>query len=187
MAQTDRFGNPVVESPKTDRFGNPVIEESRSSVTASSPEAKSLAEQIPIGETDREAARLAAQTPPERRVQPISPVQGALQAMSAIPILGGGARLAQLGLRAYPRLAPYATRAAEVLIPKTGKELVGRAALTGAGGAAAQAVSNVLPEDTAPYKRELAEMGTAMAVEGVGGAARTAGAHRRQATRRRRQ
>lgn len=148
---------------------------SDSSVIASSPEAKSLAEQIPVGETDREAARLAAQTPPERRVQPISPVQGALQAMSAIPILGGGARLAQLGLRTYPRLAPYATRAAEVLIPKTGKELVGRATLTGAGGAAAQAVSNVLPEDTAPYKRELAEMGTAMAVEGVGGAARTAG------------
>lgn len=147
---------------------------SDSSVIASSPEAKSLAEQIPVGETDREAARLAAQTPPERRVQPISPVQGALQAMSAIPILGGGARVAQM-LSAGGRLAPYAKRAAEVLIPKTGKELVGRAALTGAGGAAAQAVSNVLPEDTAPYKRELAEMGTAMAVEGVGGAARTAG------------
>ena len=137
------------------------------STVASSPEAKSLAEQIPVGETDREAARLAAQTPPERRVQPISPLESGLQAMSAIPILGGGARLAQMLARGG-RLAPYATRAAEVLIPKTGKELVGRAALTGVGGAGAQMVSNALPEDTPAWKRELAEMGAAAAIEGAG-------------------
>ncbi len=143
-------------------------------VTASSPQAKSLAEMIPVGETDREAARLAAQIPPEKRVQPVSPLESALMAMSAIPVLGGGARLAQLGLRGSQRLAPYAARAAELFIPKTGTELAKRTALTGTGAAAAQTASNLLPEDTNPLTRFGVETATGMAVEGVGGAGRSA-------------
>lgn len=143
-------------------------------VTASSPQAKSLAEMIPVGETDREAARLAAQIPPEKRVQPVSPLESALMAMSAIPVLGGGARLAQLGLRGSQRLAPYAARAAELFIPKTGVELAKRTALTGTGAAAAQTASNLLPEDTNPLTRFGVETATGMAVEGAGGAGRSA-------------
>jgi hypothetical protein len=115
----------------------------------------------------------AAAIPPERRIQPQSVVQSGLQAAAAVPILGGGARLAQLGLRGS-RAAPYAGRLSELLLPKTGRELVGRGALAATGGGAAQAVSNVLPEDTSPTARYLAELGTGMAVEGAAGAGRSA-------------
>jgi hypothetical protein len=154
--------------------GEPAAPKGYSGTTASSPQAKSLADQIPISDSDREAARLAAQIPPEKRVQPVSPLESALMAMSAIPVLGGGARLAQIGLRGSQRLAPYAARAAEMFIPKTGVELAKRTALTGAGGAAAQAASNLLPEDTNPLTRFGVETATGMAVEGVGGAGRSA-------------
>ena len=119
--------------------------------------------------------RGAAATPPERRVQPQSVLEAALQSAAAVPVLGGGARLAQLGLRAYPKVAPYAGRLSEMLLPRTGKELVGRGALAAGGGAAAQAVSNVLPEDTSPGARFAAEMTAATAVEGGAGALRSAG------------
>lgn len=109
-----------------------------------------------------------------RRVEPISPLQAGLQAAAAVPVLGAGARLAQLGLRAYPKVAPYAGRLAEMLLPRTGKELAGRGALAAGGGAAAQAVSNVLPEDTSPLARQGVELATGMAVEGAAGATRSA-------------
>jgi hypothetical protein len=115
----------------------------------------------------------AAAIPPERRIQPQSVVQSGLQAAAAVPIMGGGARLAQLGLKGS-RAAPYAGRLSELLLPKTGRELVGRGALAATGGGAAQAVSNVLPEDTSPTARYLAELGTGMAVEGAAGAGRSA-------------
>lgn len=152
----------------------PAPKKNESFTIASSPQAKSLADQIPVSDQDREAARLAAQIPPEKRVQPVSPLESALMAMSAIPVLGGGARLAQLGLRGSQRLAPYAARAAELFIPKTGVELAKRTALTGTGAAAAQAASNLLPEDTNPLTRFGVETGTGLAVEGVAGAGRSA-------------
>jgi hypothetical protein len=119
--------------------------------------------------------RAAAETPPERRAQSQSVVEAALQAAAAVPVLGAGARAAQLGLRAYPKISPYAARLSEMLLPRTGKELVGRGALAAGGGAAAQAVSNVLPEDTSPAARFAAEMAAATAVEGGAGALRSAG------------
>jgi hypothetical protein len=61
-----------------------------------------------------------------------------------------------------------------MLLPRTGRELVGRGALAAGGGAAAQAVSNVLPEDTSPLARQGVELATGMAVEGAAGATRSA-------------
>jgi hypothetical protein len=109
-----------------------------------------------------------------RRVQPQSVVQAGLQAAAAVPIFGASARLAQLGLKAYPKVSPYAGRLSELLLPRTGKELVKRGAVAAGGGAAAQAVSNILPEDTSPGARQAIEFGTGMAVEGAVGAARGA-------------
>jgi hypothetical protein len=130
----DRFGGEVVaEQPKTDRFGG------------------SLVEQIP-GQSE-ETLRAAANLPPESRIETKSPFQTGLEAISAVPILAGGARLAQLGLRAYPKLAPYAARAADIFIPKTGTELLKTGALTGLGGASAQTASNLLPPETNPLTR----------------------------------
>jgi hypothetical protein len=144
----DRFGGEVVaEQPQTDRFGG------------------SLVEQIP-GQSE-ETLRAAANLPPESRIVTKSPFETGLEAMAAVPILGGGARLAQLGLRAYPRLAPYAARAADIFIPKTGRELVKTGALTGLGGAAAQTASNLLPEDTSPLTRFGVETAAGVGTEGL--------------------
>lgn len=124
----------------------------------------------------REEARLTPQQREEVRTRErvtYSPFQAALQALGAIPVLGGAAKATQLATRGG-RLAPYGQRAAEVFIPQTGRELAKRSALTAAGGGAAQTVSNILPEDTSPTARFLAETGTGMAVEGALGAGRAA-------------
>lgn len=138
---------------------------------------KSAADQVADvtrgGVSAEDKAAMAA-APEERRVQPKSVVDAALTAASAIPIFGAGARGLQLGLRAYPKIAPYAGRLAEMLLPKTGKELLARGGMAAAGGAAAQAASNLLPEDTSPLAREAVEFGTAAATEGLAGGARTA-------------
>jgi hypothetical protein len=130
--------------------------------------------------TEEQVAREQATLSPAQREEmrtrervTYSPGQAALQALSAIPVLGGVAKGAQLATRGG-RLAPYGQRAAELFIPQTGRELAKRSALTAAGGAAAQGVSNVLPEDTSPTARYLAELGTGMAVEGALGAGRSA-------------
>ena len=144
----DRFGGEVVaEQPKTDRFGG------------------SLVEQIP-GQSE-ETLRAAANLPPESRIETKSPFQTGLEAISAVPILAGGARLAQLGLRAYPKLAPYAARAADIFIPKTGTELLKTGALTGLGGAAAQTASNLLPPETSPLTRFGVETVAGVGSEGL--------------------
>jgi hypothetical protein len=129
----DRFGGEVVaEQPKTDRFGG------------------SLVEQIP-GQSE-ETLRAAANLPPESRIVTKSPFETGLEAMGAVPVLGGVSKLFQLGSRGT-RVAPYGTRAAEVFIPKTGTELLKTGALSGLGGAAAQAASNLLPPETNPLAR----------------------------------
>lgn len=149
------------------------------------PAPSSAADQVAAITQQGEAQRRAALSAEQRRVEdearakapraePYSPLQAGLQAAAAVPVLGAGARLAQLGLRAYPRVAPYAGRLAEMLLPRTGKELVTRGGLAATGGAAAQAVSNVLPEDTSPLARQAVELGTGMAVEGAAGATRSA-------------
>ena len=142
----DRFGGEVVaEQSNTDRFGG------------------SLVEQIP-GQAD-EVLSAARRIPEEQRVRTKSPWQSALESISAIPILGGGAKLFQLATRAG-RLAPYGQRAAEVFIPRTGRELAKTSALTGLGGAAAQTATNLLPEDTNELARFGVETGAGLLTEG---------------------
>jgi hypothetical protein len=143
----DRFGGELVaEQPKTDRFGG------------------SLVEQIP-GQSD-ETLRAAANLPPESRIVTKSPFETGLEAVSAVPILGGVSKLFQLGTRGT-RLAPYGARAADVFIPKTGKELLKTGALSGLGGAAAQTASNLLPEDTSPLTRFGVETAAGVGTEGL--------------------
>jgi hypothetical protein len=110
----------------------------------------SLVEQIP-GQSD-ETLRAAANLPPESRIVTKSPFETGLEAVSAVPILSGVSKLFQLGTRGT-RLAPYGARAADVFIPKTGKELLKTGALSGLGGAAAQTASNLLPPETNPLAR----------------------------------
>jgi hypothetical protein len=129
----DRFGGEVVaEQPKTDRFGG------------------SLVDQIP-GQSE-ETLRAAANLPPESRIVTKSPFETGLEAIGAVPVLGGVSKLFELGARGT-RLAPYGARAADVFIPKTGRELLKTGALTGLGGAAAQTASNLLPPETNPLAR----------------------------------
>jgi hypothetical protein len=145
----------------------------------------SAADQVTAITRQSEAQRRAGLTEEQRRAEdaarakapraePVSPLQSGLQAAAAVPIFGGGARLAQLGLRSYPKVAPYAGRLSEMLLPRTGRELVGRGSLAAAGGAGAQAVSNVLPEDTSPLARQAIELGTGLAIEGGAGTIRSA-------------
>ena len=168
---SDRFGNPIVESSKTDRFGNSVMESAAEQVGRITETGESQRRATLTDEQRRAEDEARARAP---KAEPYSPLQAGLSAAAAVPVLGGGARLAQLGLRAYPKVAPYAGRLAEMLLPRTGKELVGRGALAAGGGAAAQAVSNVLPEDTSPLARQGVELATGMAVEGAAGAGRSA-------------
>jgi uncharacterized protein YukE len=143
----DRFGGEVVaEQPQTDRFGG------------------SLVEQIP-GQSE-ETLRAAANLPPESRIVTKSPFETGLEAVSAVPILSGVSKLFQLGTRGT-RLAPYGARAADVFIPKTGKELLKTGALSGLGGAAAQTASNLLPPETSPLTRFGVETAAGVGTEGL--------------------
>ena len=162
---SDRFGNPIVETPKTDRFGNPVMESAEERVGAITERGESQ-RRAGLTQEQRLAEDQAAATRP--KVEPISPLQTAMQSAAAVPVLGAGARLAQLASRGS-RVAPYAGRLSELLLPRTGRQLVERGGLAAAGGAGAQAVSNVLPEDTSPLARQAVEFGTGMAIEGAAG------------------
>lgn len=168
---SDRFGNPIIEASKTDRFGNPVFDSAAEQVGKISEQGEAQ-RRAALSEEQRRAEDEARAKAP--RVEPYSPLRAGLSAAASVPIAGAGARLAELGLRSYPRVAPYAARLSEMLLPRTGRELVGRGALAATGGAAAQAVSNVLPEDTSPLARQAVELGTGMAVEGAAGAGRSA-------------
>ena len=147
----------------------------RGSFVPDSPAAEEVG-RITEEQVAKEESRLTPQQREEIRTRErvtYSPFQAALQALGAIPALAGSAKAFQLASRGG-RLAPYGQRAAEVFIPQTGRELAKRSALTATGGATAQTVSNILPEDTSPTARFLAETGTAMLTEGALGAGRTA-------------
>jgi len=134
---------------------------------------QSLVEKIPTeqpGFSPEAKAAAASRPTPEKP----SVFESALQAAGAVPVLGGIAKGAQL-LAKGGKLAPYASRAAELFIPKTGAELLLRGGGAAAGGAAAQAVSNVLPEDTSKPVRMGAEFVAGMAGELPFGAARQVG------------
>lgn len=122
-----------------------------------------------------EQRKAAAEVPPERRIEKPGLVQAGLQAAAAVPVMGGAARGAQLMTRGLPRVSPYTSKLSEMLMPQTGRQLVGRGAFSGAGGGAAQFVSNELPEDTSPLARFGAETAAGAAVEGLAGGVRTLG------------
>lgn len=132
-----------------------------------------MVERIPAGQpgiSEEAKAAAAARKPLEKP----SVFESALATTAAVPVLSGAAKAAQLATRGG-RLAPYTTRAAELFIPRTGTELLTRGAQAAAGGAAAQAVSNVLPEDTSRLGRMGAEFAAGMAAELPFGAARQVG------------
>lgn len=147
----DRFGGETVDEGQTDRFGG------------------SLVEEIP-GQRP-EYVEAAAAIPEERRIKSPSMLESGLQAMGAVPVLAGASRAAQLASRGT-RVAPYAARAAETFIPRTGGELTRQGALTFLGGAAAQGASNLLPEDASPLTRFGAETAAGLITEGVAGSLR---------------
>jgi hypothetical protein len=124
----------------------------------------SLVEQIP-GQSE-ETLRAAANLPPESRIVTKSPFETGLEAIGAVPVLGGVSKLFELGARGT-RLAPYGARAADVFIPKTGRELLKTGALTGLGGAAAQTASNLLPPETSPLTRFGVETAAGVGSEGL--------------------
>jgi hypothetical protein len=149
----DRFGGDTVDEGQTDRFGG------------------SLVEQIP-GQRS-EYVEAAAAIPEERRIKSPSMLESGLQATAAIPVLGGVSKAAQLASRGS-RVAPYATRAAEMFIPRTGGELTRQGALAFLGGSAAQGASNMLPENTGAFPRFLVETGAGLATEGLASSLRSA-------------
>jgi hypothetical protein len=133
----------------------------------------SLVEQIPGQRPEYlEAAR---NVPEEKRIRSQPFYQGALEAISAIPITAGVGKAAQLATAGSARLAPYGARAAEVFIPRTGKELAKLTGLTGLGGAAAQTATNMLPPDANPLLRFGVETGAAIGTEGLARSLGTAG------------
>jgi len=152
----DRFGGDIAEETGgTDRFGG------------------SLVEQIPSQRPEYlEAAR---NVPEEKRIRSQPFYQGALEAISAIPITAGVGKAAQLATAGSARLAPYGARAAEVFIPRTGTELAKLTGLTGLGGAAAQTATNLLPPDANPLLRFGVETGAAIGTEGLARSLGTAG------------
>ena len=149
----DRFGGESVDEGQTDRFGG------------------SLVEQIP-GQRP-EYVEAAAAIPEERRIKSPSMLESGLQATAAIPVLGGVSKAAQLASRGS-RVAPYASRAAEMFIPRTGGELTRQGALAFLGGSAAQGASNMLPENTGAFPRFLVETGAGLATEGLVSSLRSA-------------
>lgn len=141
---TNRFGAEPVDESKPSRFG------------------ASLVDQIP-GPSEEEK-RAAVAIPESERIRNKSPFETGLEAIGAIPVLGGAARLFQLGT-AGGRLAPYAARFAETFIPRTGAELAKVTGLTAAGGAAGQAAENLLPPDASPTTRFLVSSGAGIGTE----------------------
>ena len=109
---TNRFGAEPVDESKPSRFG------------------ASLVEQIPgqRPQTAEEAAASAATREKFGKVENPSMLESGLQATAAIPVLGGVSKAAQLASRGS-RVAPYASRAAEMFIPRTGGELTRQGAL----------------------------------------------------------
>ena len=121
---------------------------------------ESMVEQIPLPRPEDQPAPI----PEERRVKKPSELQAALNALPFVPGTAFLGKALQLGT-AGGRLAPYATRFAEAVIPRTGTELAKLTGLTSAGAAGAQAASNLLPADANPLTRFLVETGAGIGTE----------------------
>lgn len=109
-----------------------------------------------IAEITRRGARETGYTAPEgaQPAPPVSLTQSVLQSMYGIPLMAGGARLAQALTKGMPKVAPYTQRFAELMIPRTGKELARTTAAVGTGTAAAYGAGELLPAGTSPFVRE---------------------------------
>lgn len=121
---------------------------------------ESRVEQIPLPRPEDQPAPI----PEERRVKKPSELEAALTAIPFVPGAAFLGRALQLGT-AGGRLAPYATRFAEAVIPRTGTELAKLTGLTAAGAAAGQAAENLLPPDASPTKRFLVSSGAGIGTE----------------------
>ena len=96
--------------------------------------------------------------PGERPAEPPGLGQQILQNLYGIPALAGGARLAQV-LSRGSRVAPYAERFAQTVIPSSGRELARTSAAVGTGTAAAYGAGELLPPGASPVVRQLTEFG----------------------------
>lgn len=112
-----------------------------------------LFQQIPVSEEERaigEQYRREGRRPPE----PPNVFEKAIEYAAAVPATGLVARGLQLGTRGT-RFAPYAERSAEVLIPKTGRELAKGTAGAAALGATSAEVQRAYFSDIQKTSKEL--------------------------------
>ena len=110
--------------------------------------------------TRRGARETGAMQPPGARPaeQPGLGTQ-VLQSLAAVPVLGAGAKGLQLATKGLPKVAPYTQRFAELMLPKTGKELARTTGAVATGTAAAYGAGELLPPTTSPVVRELVQFG----------------------------
>lgn len=109
-----------------------------------------LASAADFGETSSAAAQIPTDVgppalPEEQMAKPVPWWEYALQGAAAVPPMAAAARGIQLAARGT-KIAPYASSIAEVLIPKTGKQLAYEAGLGAASGVAGGLVGEQLPE-----------------------------------------
>lgn len=114
-----------------------------------------------IGEITRKGARETGfvPVPGAKPAEPVGLGQSVLQSLYGIPVLAGGARLAQAATRGLPRVAPYTQRFAEAMIPRTGKELARATGAVATGTAAAYGAGELVPPTASPVIREAVQFG----------------------------
>lgn len=106
--------------------------------------------QIPTeGYNQEAAAEINRNRPP-----PPSWVDYAIQGAAAVPVMAAGSRALQLLTRGS-KVAPYAGRAAEVLVPQTGRQLAFEGALGATAGVAGGLAGEQVPEG---WQRDITSM-----------------------------
>jgi hypothetical protein len=90
-------------------------------------------------------------------VEPRTLTQAAIEGAAAVPILGAAARGAQLLARGS-KVAPYASEAARVLLPTSGRALIGEGVLGASAGAGGELAARQVPEQYGETGRALAGM-----------------------------
>lgn len=103
--------------------------------------------------------------PGGKPVEPPGLGEQVLTSLYGIPVLAGGARLAQVATRGLPKVAPYTQRFAEAMIPKTGKELARATGAATTGTAAAFGAGELLPPGTPAIVREPVQFAAGMVGE----------------------
>ena len=103
--------------------------------------------------------------PGGKPVEPPGLGEQVLTSLYGIPVLAGGARLAQVATRGLPKVAPYTQRFAEAMIPKTGKELARATGAVTTGTATAFGAGELLPPGTPAIVREPVQFAAGMVGE----------------------